>query len=397
MVQNYNYITKLGVVIPDTSTTRKQVEDEFKDTFGHDLNVDASTPQGMLITRITEERDAIARNNAQLANQINPDIAGGIFLDAIWRLSAGVRNDVVPVTVYGVTLSGDANTRIPKGSRASAGLLEFELAEEVVIGSGGTATGVFVRTDTTDTSMIGAGELTTITTPVTGWNAVNNLIGSTPWKDKESDAAARRRRRETMALQTVGTNEAIKSRVLAIPGVVSMNYLENYEHTTQTIAGISLVAHSIWLCVDGGSDDDVARALFDSKCVGTAYNGSTQVTVRDEMSNLDYTVKFDRATPVNLVMTVYVKPINIDVRRLIPEYVVNYSQGLLDGDVSFRVGESVSPYEVAAAINMQNPDISITKVEIGEANQNNQTDTVFAIASDEVARIQTSGVTVVIV
>lgn len=90
---DYQFITSQGVIIPDTSTLRDDVESEFKSVFGQDLDVSPETPQGALITMEVENRDAIVRNNAELANQINPDLAGGIFLDAIWALMGGQRFD----------------------------------------------------------------------------------------------------------------------------------------------------------------------------------------------------------------------------------------------------------------------------------------------------------------
>ncbi|MFU1946074.1 hypothetical protein ACLQ81_17090, partial [Bordetella avium] len=66
---DYKFISSRGVVIADTADTRAQVESEFRAVFGDDMPTDPATPQGKLITRIVEERDAIARNNAELANQ----------------------------------------------------------------------------------------------------------------------------------------------------------------------------------------------------------------------------------------------------------------------------------------------------------------------------------------
>lgn len=88
---DYRYINNKGVIVPDTAALRKEVEDEFRTVFGQSINLSPETPQGVLATMEIENRDAIVRNNAELANQINPDIAGGIFLDAIWALMGGER------------------------------------------------------------------------------------------------------------------------------------------------------------------------------------------------------------------------------------------------------------------------------------------------------------------
>lgn len=90
---DYQFITSQGVIVPDTSTLRDDVENEYRSVFGQDLDVNPETPQGALITMEVENRDSVARNNAELANQINPDLAGGIFLDAIWALMGGQRFD----------------------------------------------------------------------------------------------------------------------------------------------------------------------------------------------------------------------------------------------------------------------------------------------------------------
>ncbi|MBP3932282.1 MAG: hypothetical protein J6D44_00175, partial [Pseudomonas sp.] len=88
---DYNYIVSTGVIVPDTASLRSEVEAEYKSVLGADLPVTPETPQGVLITAEVESRDGMVRNNAELANQINPDIAGGVWLDAIWALTRGKR------------------------------------------------------------------------------------------------------------------------------------------------------------------------------------------------------------------------------------------------------------------------------------------------------------------
>lgn len=394
---DYNYIVDTGVIVPDASTARADIEADFKAAFGSDLNTDPSTPQGVLITMLAEERDSIARNNAQLANQINPEIAGGIFLDAIWKLSGGERRPARPVTLLNVNLTGTANTQIPAGSVAlTAAGDRFLLKNDVKLSAGGTGTGDF-EADSLEDFSVAAHDLNIVGTVVTGWTGVDNPNQSIPMQPEESDTQARRRRQQTMAFQTVGTNEAIRSRLMSIPTVRSINYLENYESTTQTIKGKSLVARSIWACVEGGSNAEVAQALFESKTVGAAYNGGTTVNVTDPHNQQTYQIKFDRPVDVNVILKVTVKSSGLDLATLIPKYVMNYVNGLVNGDVSFVVGVDVSPFEIAAAINMQNPSITVTKVEVSKASPVSYSTNVLTINAGEIARITESGVTVVIV
>src|ERR1700744_3487884 len=87
----YNYIDLNGVIVPDSSSILGEVQTEWQDTFGQDLIVTPDTPQGVIITGDALARIAVANNNAVLANQINPNIAGGTYLDAIWALTGGQR------------------------------------------------------------------------------------------------------------------------------------------------------------------------------------------------------------------------------------------------------------------------------------------------------------------
>ncbi len=116
---DYNYIVSTGVIVPDTASLRSEVEAEYKSVFGADLPVTPETPQGVLITAEVESRDGMVRNNAELANQINPDIAGGVWLDAIWALTRGKRRGATRSRLSGVVFSGIPGTIIPAGSLAS--------------------------------------------------------------------------------------------------------------------------------------------------------------------------------------------------------------------------------------------------------------------------------------
>ena len=397
MANNYQFITETGVIVPDTATTRAQVEAEFRAVFGDDLAVEPSTPAGVLITRITEERDAIARNNAALANQINPDIAGGVFLDAIWRLTGGQRNASVKSLLTGVTLAGVPGTVVPAGSLAIAATGErFELVDAQQLDLAGTTTGTFRALDFGAITVPPHG-LNTIASSVLGWESVDNSTAAVVGRDQESDAQSRRRRRQTLALQSSGTLEAITSRLYDLPEVRSLNALENAADTTQVIDGITLAPHSVWACVEGGSDLAVATALFDSVSAGAGYNGGVTVNITEPISGQAYPVKFDRPVDVPILIKVTARAMAIDLATIIPQLVMNYVNGLIAGDLSFIVGADVSPWEVSGAINQQNPMISVLKVELTTVAAASFNSNVLAIAANEIARITLGNIQVVTV
>lgn len=113
----YLYIESTGVIVPDTSTLLTEVQDEYKLAFGNDLVTTPDTPQGVLINSEALARAVVVNNNVALANQINPNIAGGIFLDAICAL-LGISRTAPQHSTVVCNLTGVAGTVIPQGSQA---------------------------------------------------------------------------------------------------------------------------------------------------------------------------------------------------------------------------------------------------------------------------------------
>ena len=97
----YEYVDSAGLILPDTSELETEVEDEYKAVFGDDLDVNPETPEGILITAEVTQRAGLVSSNAQVANQINPNFAGGVFLGAIAALTQipviGLPLDVGPL------------------------------------------------------------------------------------------------------------------------------------------------------------------------------------------------------------------------------------------------------------------------------------------------------------
>ncbi|MER5082266.1 baseplate J/gp47 family protein [Providencia stuartii] len=393
---DYQYLTSQGMIMPDTSTLRDDVENEFKNVFGQQLDVNPETPQGALITMEVENRDAVVRNNAELANQINPDLAGGIFLDAIWALMGGQRFDATHSFLSQVKFTGIADTIIPKGSQAATlnGDL-FETTKTLIIGKDGSITGD-MRAIETGVIECGVGQLNKVASSVLGWETVHNPSNAVLGRDAESDLQSRRRRKQTLAKNTVSVGEAITSALYELEGVRSLAYRENYTDQPMIFDGITLVPHSIYVCVEGGDKEAIARSLLRTKTLGAAFNGSEEVEVLETISGQIYPVKFDRAKEIVLFCRVTVKKATVDAQTIIPAAVESWSNGDIDGDGGLVVGRDVSPFEISAGINAVEPRLFITRVELstdGKAWSSNN----YEIKMNEVARLKRSAVQVVLV
>lgn len=366
----YEYISPQGVIVPDTSEIKTQTENEWKAVWGEDLDVSPETPQGVMIASDVAVRSEVAANNANLANQINPNYSGGVFLDDIWALTGGRRRDASYTIVDGVVLGGFPGVTIPSGSRRATteGNL-FELLSTVTLDSLGVGVGIFQAIDPGPVACLAH----TLTVPVQGYTAIGWESSDNPSSgflgtDEQSDLSAKQERRETLALQGRSLPEAVFSRVRAIRGVLSMSFRENFDEVDQVIDGINLVKKSIWVCVDGGSDQDIAEALYKSKSGGCAYNGAVTINYVEPIFHQKHVVKIDRPTTVPVMAKVTGRVIgNVtgDPEALIKQAILDYASGASsNGEVGFTLGTDVSPFELSSAVNYQVPGVFISKVEI---------------------------------
>lgn len=395
---NYEYLDATGVIVPDTETLQATIEGEFKTALGQDLIVTANTPQGVLITAETTARSNVLLNNATVANQINPNLAGGVFLDAIWALTGGQRYDATFSVVPGAQLLGLPGVFIPAGAQASLadGTL-FQSVSDVTLDGGGNGSVDFQAVEAGPTA-VNVGALTQIVTAVLGWDQLTNPTAATIGRNDESDLASRQRRKNTLSLQNVALAEAITSALYDIPNVRSLTFRENFTGVDATIDGIFLLKNSVWACVDGGTDDEIAQALLENKSAGANWNGAVVVNLVEPASGQTYPVRFDRPAGIPVKARVTVRNLSslTDVPAAVRDAIVGYAAGLQEGEPGFVVGASVSSFELAGAVNRAAPGIYVQNCEISLVSPTTWVVGEIAVALDEIASILSGNIEVIV-
>lgn len=102
----YDFIKDTGVIVADTSTISDEVKNEWKAIFGNNLSMEEGTPQGRIMELLTKERKTLRGTIALIANQINPDVSSGVFLDAIGLLFGVERRAATHTLVQNVNMYG---------------------------------------------------------------------------------------------------------------------------------------------------------------------------------------------------------------------------------------------------------------------------------------------------
>jgi hypothetical protein len=391
---NYQYITDTGVIVADTSSILSDVQQEFRDAFNNqDLIVTADTPQGVLIVAETLARENVIKNNVAIANQINPNIAGGSFLDAIMAFTGMARVGQTQSRLIGVNVAGVPNTVIPEGSQAQTATQDvFSTASTVTLSAAGTATVDFVSVEFKPITCA-ALALNQIVTGILGWETVSNPAAAVIGSTTQSDQQARALRANTLAFQGVALMEAITSSLYAVSGVKSLQSLENRDATTVVMSGVTLLPHSFYFCVDGGTNKDVASCLLENKSSGCNWNGSQNVTVIEPSSGQSYAVRFDRPTVKGILIKATVKK---GSQADVTSAILDYANGLIAGENGFTVGQTVSPFEIAGAINQKFPAIYVQKVELSLTSPVSYAVAEIPINVNEIAYTQESYITVVV-
>ena len=396
MADNYTYydlVTATGVVVPDTAAVRTDVEAEYKRIFGADLDVSPETPQGRLIEVNALSRSNTVMFNALVANQINPDVATGVFLDALAALTDCYRAKATKSTVA-ATLTGAAGTVIPARARArtTAGDV-FYLENAVTLPLSGIATGTFLSRDDGPVAAP-AGSLTSIADGILGWETVSNPAAAVLGAEEQSDRDFRIMRRRTLfsGAAYLGALESAVWRVDNVKGVLA---LDNPTGDIVVKENVSLKPHSVYVAAYGGKDEDIALALYKTKTAGADYNGNTAVTVKDPNNGRSYAVTFQRPKEVviQVEITVVANSAVPDVQAAVKDAISAYEQGELANIGGLDIGADVSPFEIGGAVACLVPGVYVKSVLIAKLNETPGVADI-AIHGDEIARIPQTTVTV---
>ncbi len=392
----YDYVNRNGLINPDTSELLSDVESEYRQVFGDDFVVNPETPEGRLIEAEVTSRASVIRNNSEVANQINPNFSGGTFFDSLWSLTGGQREAQSRSTVQ-ILCTGVPGTVVRFNSRISdSNNVIWRNPNNFIISDSGSIT-VSFQSDEFGPIAAAADTITNIIDGQLGWETVNNPAAAAQGVITQSDQSARLDRNNQLALQGQSTSQAITSRVNAVEGVQSVSFRENRTESSTVIDGVTLVARSIWVAVDGGVDLDVAMAILNSKSGGSNYNGGVSVPTVDPYSGQSDTVQFDRPVDVPVIIRVTARAsAGSDPTQNIIDSVLSYANGEVDGERGFVLGNNVSGFEIASAVNMSSSNLFVSDVETSKKSDNSLQRETIDITIAEKASILESDITVVL-
>lgn len=269
-------------------------------------NLDPSTPDGLKIAHDAEVFGALDELLQQAYNSKDPNKASGYDLDVIASLTGTLRSSGTASTVTGAVLSGVPGRIVPAGTRfrsATTGTL-WTLDQTWTLNPTGNAV-VNLTSTTIGPVEADSNTITRIVDTVDGLTSVNNPTPATPGTGVESDSALRVKR--ATAVGRPGDNQ-IDSMLGELFAVTGVRRVKVYENDTNTTDSNGLPPHSIAAIVDGGTDDDVAMAIYLKKNPGVAlYQAGQPVGV----------LVTSTAYPTNVKMIRFSRPVYVDMNIVI--------------------------------------------------------------------------------
>jgi uncharacterized phage protein gp47/JayE len=334
-----------GLSVPDTADIREGItEDWVRAFYAPDqppLDTEPTTPAGQLVDAEVAEIEAKNAAMLFLANQFNPQVAEGRWQDALGAIYFLTRKLDEP-TVVTCQLTGLKGTVIPYGALVqSATGYVLICNRSVSIGADNRGETTF-RVAETGPVEIPAHSVTSIITTIPGWDTVDNAAAGAIGRDLETRAEFEGRRAASVAMNSHGSTGALFGAIGNIPGVLDVAVLENIGPNPVIKYGVEVPGHGVTICVYGGEDGDIARAIYQKKDNGCDTGGNTDVTyVAEDYHHALYEYKILRPEPVNFWIQITLgngSNATAETRQALKEALYRNFYGLDDDSDNARVG-----------------------------------------------------------
>ena len=298
-----------GISVPPYNEILESFKNKYKTIYGEDIAVESNDPDGQNLAIWADLINDAALFGLFLASQIDPDQSKGQYLDRISKLAGMLR-------IQGSSSYCPCIITVDKD-------LELETGYTVE-----DVNGVFWNTIEDHNLTTGENEIMLwsvekgqfnadvgdISEPVTivlGVSSIENRVPATPGEPEETDEEMRERRNRSLETPAYSVVASLVGRLLQLD-----NVLDAYVHENQTSSydpDKDMQSHSIWVLVDGGSEDEIADTIALNKTAGAMMKGNVvkglvyNVPAPDGLSvPVPTTVAFDRPLKIDAYVQVTV-------------------------------------------------------------------------------------------
>lgn len=206
-----------------------------------------------------------------------------------------------------------------------------------------------------------ANTITTIVTPVLGWDSITNPIAASPGRLQETDEELRLRFRNTKLERSTNILDSLYSALRNLDGVEEVAI---YENDTDVTDSNGVLGHSFLPVVLGGSSQLIAETIWENKPMGILSQGNTVISITDSQG-FPHDIGFERPNPVTIYVDIELS-LNPEATDIYPgDGDDQIKQAIIDYAASnFGVGDDVIYSRMYTPIN-QVPGHQINSLTIG--------------------------------
>jgi len=218
-----------------------------------------------------------------------------------------------------------------------------------------------------------------ILSPVIGWSKTYPIMTSaTNGRDVETDTDFRVRVRTSASTAQRGTTRAVLSQLLNLTGVTHATVVENT--TGAVVDGVP--AYGLSCIVEGGSNEDIAQTIWETKGTCTPLTGTVHVDYVDEFG-ITRGIDFSRPTAVNMEVKVWwvrnlEEESTVGFENIIKEVVAEYINSL-------GLGVDVIPSKIYVPIYTNITGYDIVGITVRELDVGSYQSNRFSIAPTQYA------------
>lgn len=337
------YVDSTGLHIPTYEDILEDMIAAMKEIYGDDIYLDNSSPDYQMLSIFALKQSDTLQAMAYAYNARSPETAIGASLDSVVKLN-GIKRKAASSSTCQVKITGTPFTQILNGAVKDRAGLVWDLPSSVTIDSSGTTYTVVTCRSAGAVSAL-TGDINQIETPTYGWIAVTNEVAAVLGNAQETDAQLRERQTISTANPSQTMLDGTKGAIAALKNVSRYAVYENDTNVSSKTEDnpYALPAHSVTCVVEGGTDEDVAEAIYLHKGIGCYTNGDVVVEYTDQ--NYINRIRFFRPVYKDIFVKVvikkytgYISTMTVKVR----EAVYNYLTALTIGsDVSASVLSNV--------------------------------------------------------
>lgn len=302
-----------GLQTKDYNTLLQEIQDFLQENYspnGEQISFESNTPDGQFTEILANIGTTVRELLANVYNATDPSKCESTQQDTKYQLNFLTRRggswtlqdiDIVvnkTVTLQGLDGSFDEDTGNAFTVADDSGN-NWYLVDTTTITENEQMKRCEFRAQNQGAVIPTIGTIKNIVTIVNGVTSVNNTQGYTSLGyETESDVDFRLRRERSTAVVASGSADAILSNIMELQGVRQCTVWENDTNSTDTTL---TPAHTLWVIVDGGGNEDIADIIYSNKA-GSGTRGSVTESIRTS-SGQYIDINFDRP----LTTALYIK------------------------------------------------------------------------------------------